>query len=155
MSAYALSINQKYPDKNPVRYVVLTNGIVFIVYPWDNELPIFYLRFEDFQRDNERWLNLRSNLSYSAFKQVSLTKNIFKFERPELSLLIKTFNDLHDLIRKKDSKGPTDAFYELSKIMFIKIREDDKIHAILKTGAFPKKEDFIFQQTGLTNKQKF
>lgn len=87
---------------------------------------------------------MRSNLSYSAFKQVSLTKNIFKFERPELSLLIKKFNDLHDLIRKKDSKGPTDAFYELSKIMFIKIREDDKIHAILKTGAVPKKEDFIF-----------
>ena len=32
VSAYALSLNQKYPDKNPVRYVAVTNGYLFIVW---------------------------------------------------------------------------------------------------------------------------
>jgi len=144
VSAYALYLNQKYSDKNPVRYTVLTNGHRLIVYPWDSEKPIFFLRFEDFEADNEKWLELRSNLSYSAFKQIALIKDIFKFERPELSTLIRTFHDCHNLIRKKDSLSPTDAFYEFSKLMFIKIRQDNKIHEILDKEQIPKKEDFIF-----------
>jgi len=144
VSAYALYLNQKYTNKNPVRYVSLTNGHQLIIYPWDSEKPIFFLRFEDIEANNEKWLELRSNLSYSAFKQVELTKDVFTFERPELSTLIRTFHDCHNLIRKKDSLSPTDAFYEFSKVMFIKIREDNKIHNILDKGQRPKKEDFIF-----------
>lgn len=144
VSSYALAINQKYADKNPVRYVILTNGFRFLVYPWDSELPVFFLRFEDFQDKDEKWLNLRSHLSYKQFKQVALTRNVFKFERPELTTLIKTFNDCHNMIRKKDSLAPTDAFYEFSKLMFIKIREDNKIHKILKKGESPRTEDFVF-----------
>ncbi len=112
VSAYALNINQKYQNKNPVRYTILTNGHKFFVYPWDSEEPIFYLRFEDFEEKNEKWLELLSNLSYSVFKQIALTKDNFKFERPELRELIYKFNNLHNLIRKKDSLSPTDAFYE-------------------------------------------
>lgn len=144
VSSYALDVNQKYPEKNPVRYTIVTNGHEFYVWPWDSEVAIFYLRFEDFQEKKEIWLELRSNLSYSAFKQVALTKDVFKFEKPELTLLIKTFNDCHNLIRKRDSLGPTDAFYELSKLMFIKIRQDNKIHKILEKGNSPSKEDFFF-----------
>jgi type I restriction enzyme M protein len=143
VSSYALYLNQKYPDKNPVRYTIVTNGYKFVVYPWDSETPLFYLEFDDFQNKNEKWLELRANISYLAFKQVGFTKNVFKFEKPELTALIKKFNDIHNLIRKKDSLSPTDAFYELSKLMFIKIKEDLRIHDILKTGA-PKKEDFVF-----------
>ena len=147
VSSYALQINQKYPDKNPIRYVIVTNAHKFIVYPWDNEIPVFYLQFEDFKDKSEKWLELRSNISYLAFKQVAFTKDIFKFEKPELTALIKKFNDIHDLIRKKDSLSPTDAFYELSKLMFIKIREDSKIHHILKNG-LPKRRISFFQLIG-------
>jgi len=143
VSSYALFLNQKYHDENPVRYAILTNGHHFIVYPWDSEQPVFYLRFEDFFENNEKMLELRSNLSYSAFKQVVLTQDVFHFERPELTTLIRSFNDTHNLIRKKDSLSPTDAFYEFCKLVFIKIREDSKIHEILKKRK-PKKSDFIF-----------
>jgi type I restriction enzyme M protein len=143
ISSYALFLNQKYHDENPVRYAVLTNGIYFIVYPWDSEQPVFYLGFEDFNENKEKWLELRSNISYSAFKQIALTQDVFHFERPELTKLIRTFNDTHNLIRKKDSLSPTDAFYEFSKLTFIKIREDSKIHEILKKRK-PKESDFIF-----------
>lgn len=139
VSAYALSLNQKYPDKNPVRYTAITNGHYFIVYPWDSDIPIFYLRFEDFDAHNEKYLELRSNLSYSAFKQIAVTKDIFRFERPELTVLIRTFNDLHNMIRKKENLSPSDAFYEFSKMMFIKIREDNKIYKLIEWESTPKK----------------
>ena len=144
VSAYALYLNQKYTDKNPVRYTILTNGHHFTVYPWDSQEPVFFLRFEDFKEKNEKMRELRSNISYDVFKQVALTQDVFKFERPELTTLIKTFNEMHNLIRKKDSLSPTDAFYEFSKIMFIKIREDNKIHDILEDDRSPKKDDFTF-----------
>lgn len=144
VSNYALSLNQKYQDKKPVRYTAITNGHYFIVYPWDSDTPVFYLRFDDFEADNEKYLELRSHLSYSAFKQIVITKDIFKFERPELTVLIRTFNDLHDMIRKKESLSPSDAFYEFSKMMFIKIREDNKIHNLIEGGKTPQKTDFIF-----------
>ncbi|MCK9405650.1 MAG: N-6 DNA methylase [Methanothrix sp.] len=143
VSSYALYLNQKYANKNPVRYVIVTNAHKFIVYPWDSETPIFYLQFEEFQERNEKWLDLRANLSYLAFNQINSTKDIFKFEKPELTALIKKFNDVHNLIRKKDSLSPTDAFYEFSKIMFIKIREDANIHKVLRERD-PAKEDFVF-----------
>jgi len=144
VSDYALSVNQKYPDKNPIRYIAVTNGNLFIVWPWDSETPIFFMKFDDFQKGNAKFLELRANLSYLMFKQVSVTKDIFLFERPELSLLIRTFNNLHDLIRKKETLSPSDAFYEFAKLMFIKIREDNKIHRLIESGNRPAKADFIF-----------
>ena len=143
VSSYALYLNQKFPDKNPVRYIIITNAHKFVVFPWDSETPVFYLQFDEFQDSNEKWRELRANLSYLAFKQVAFTKDVFKFEKPEITSLIKKFNDIHNLIRKKDSLGPTDAFYELSKIMFIKLREDAKIHRIIQSR-IPTKEDFVF-----------
>jgi len=143
VSAYALYLNQKYADKNPVRYTIVTNGNHLFVWPWDSNQPVFYLQFEDFQYDNEKYLELRSNLAYDAFKQIASTKDVFKFERPELTSLIRKFNYCHDLIRKKDSLSPTDAFYEFSKLMFIKIREDNRVHNLLKAGTIPKKTDFV------------
>lgn len=144
VSDYALSVNQKYPDKNPVRYIAVTNGHLFIVWPWDSERPIFFMKFGDFQKQSEKFLELRANLSYLMFKQISITKDVFPFERPELSLLIRTFNDLHNLIRKKETLSPSDAFYEFAKLMFIKIREDNKIHKLIESGNKPTKADFIF-----------
>ena len=144
VSAYALYLNQKYSDKNPVLYTALTNGHFFIVYPWDSDRPVFFLRFEDFADDNEKFLELRSNLSFSAFNQVAATKDIFDFYRPSLTNLVRVFNECHNLIWKKEKIGPTDAFYEFSKIMFIKIREDNKIHSIINDGKKPKLTDFVF-----------
>lgn len=143
VSSYALYLNQKFSDKNPVRYTIVTNAHRFVVYPWDSETPVFYLKFDEFQDSNEKWGELRANLSYLAFKQVAFTRDVFKFEKPEITSLIKKFNEIHNLIRKKDSLGPTDAFYELSKVMFIKLREDAKIHKIIQSR-IPIKEDFVF-----------
>lgn len=144
VSNYALHLNQEYSNENPVLYTVLTNGHFFIVYPWDTNEPIFSLRFEDFVDENEKFLELRSNLSFSAFNQVIATDNIFDFYRPNINTLIKAFSECHNLIWKKEKIGPTDAFYEFSKIVFIKIREDGKIHSIINGGENPEISDFTF-----------
>jgi len=155
VSSYALYLNQKYPDKNPVLYVCLTNGRYFIAYPWDSDRPLFFLNFEDFNDGNEKYLELRSYLSYSAFNQVEATKDVFDFYRPSLRDLIKVFNDCHNLIWKKEKISPTDAFYEFSKIMFIKIREDNKIHSIINKGKKPERKDFVFSTEWIDNQSSF
>lgn len=144
VSSYALYLNRKYSDKNPVLYTILTNGHKFVVYPWDSEQPVFYLLFEDFMDGNEKFLELRSNLSYSAFNQVAATEHVFEFHRPDINKLNDVFNECHNLIWKKEKVGPTDAFYEFCKIMFIKIREDNKIHSIIDQGNKPTLDDFVF-----------
>ena len=143
VSSYALHINQQYGD-NPVLYSTLTNGYSFIVYPWDSNQSIFYLCFEDFVDGNESFLALKSHFAYSAFNQRSATRNVFDFQRPGLKTLIKTFYDCHKLIWKKEKIGPTDAFYQFAKIMFIKIQRDAEIHSIIDKGNNLKQDDFIF-----------
>jgi len=151
VSAYALYLNQKFTDENPVIYTVVTNGYEFIVYPWDSDRPVFFLTFEEFVDGGTKFLELRSNLSFSAFNQVAATKDVFDFSRPGLTTLTRVFNDCHNVIWKKEKISPTDAFYEFSKIMFIKIREDNKIHSIINRGTKPKREDFVFSSAWIQN----
>jgi len=144
-TGYAATLNRRYPSgENPVQYAILTNGHFFTVYPWDSEIPVFHLRFEDFVEGNETFAFLRANLAYSIFNRVPVTGIAFEFYRPELTVLTKTFNKCHDLIWKKEKVGPTRAFYEFVKIIFVKMREDRKIHQKLRSGRTIMRDDFIF-----------
>ena len=58
--------------------------------------------------------------------------------------LIRVFGDCHNIIRKKEALGPTDAFYEFAKLMFIKLREDNRIAALIADGTMPQARDFNF-----------
>jgi type I restriction enzyme M protein len=154
VSGYALYLNQQYPDSNPVRYVVLTNGLQFYVYPWDSATPLMYLRFADFDRQGEKLLELRSNLSFGVFDQVKATKDVYDYRRPALGTLIATFTRCHNMIWKKEKLPPADAFYEFAKIMFVKIREDQRIHDIIDSGKKPAKEDFFFSTHWIESQNK-
>lgn len=142
---YAATLNRRYPSgENPVQYAILTNGHLFTVYPWDSEIPVFHLRFEDFIEGNETFAFLRANLAYSIFNRVPVAGMAFEFYRPELTVLTKTFSRCHNLIWKKEKVGPTRAFYEFVKIIFVKMREDRKIHQKLSSGRTITRDDFIF-----------
>jgi len=144
-TGYAGTVNRRYPSgENPVQYAILTNGYVFTVYPWDSDTPVFHLRFEDFVEGNETFAFLRTNLSYSIFNRVPVTDRAFEFYHPELTALTRTFNKCHNLVWKKEKVGPTKAFYEFVKIIFVKMREDQKIHEKLKAGDNIIRDDFIF-----------
>ena len=142
---YANAINRTFPSgSNPVKYGVLCNGHTFAVYPWDSNTPIFYLAFEELAEGNTAFSSLVSNISYGIFNDVPVEGTDFTFSRPELTTLTRTFNRCHDVIWKKEKQGPTWAFYEFVKIVFVKMREDRRIHQKIDKRELVKKADFVF-----------
>ena len=142
---YAAAVNRNFPSGvNPVKYGVLCNGHKFAVYPWDSNTPVFYLSFEELVEGNTAFASLVSNISYGIFNDVPVEGTDFAFSRPELTTLIRTFNRCHDVIWKKEKQGPTWAFYEFVKIVFVKMREDRRIHQKLDKGEPVKRADFVF-----------
>ena len=142
---YAAAVNRTFPTGvNPVKYGVLCNGHTFAVYPWDNNTPVFYLAFEELVEGNTAFASLVSNISYGIFNDVPVEGTDFAFSRPELTTLTKTFNRCHDVIWKKEKQGPTWAFYEFVKIVFVKMREDRRIHQKIDKEELVKKDDFVF-----------
>ena len=142
---YAAAVNRTYPaGVNPVKYGVLCNGHTFAVYPWDSNTPVFYLAFEELVEGNSAFESLVANIAYGIFNDVPVEGTSFAFSRPELTALTRTFNRCHDLIWKKEKQGPTWAFYEFVKIIFVKMREDRQIHQKIDDGQSVTKEDFVF-----------
>ena len=60
-AGYALQINRKYTER-PVRYYMLTNGLLTRVYVWDQEEAILSLRFGDFAVGKAKFQTLRKLL---------------------------------------------------------------------------------------------
>lgn len=144
ISGYALALNQKYGQENPVRFTMVSNGFLTLLYSWDQEKPILELTFSDFQEDNEKFVRLRGLLSYGALEVIRVTEDVFEFQRPPIDELIKDFDDCHHLIWKTEKIGPTDAFYEFAKIVFVKMREDQRIARMIAGGTKPQSTDFSF-----------
>ena len=142
---YAAAVNRTYPTGvNPVQYGVLCNGHTLAVYPWDSNTPVFYLAFQELVEGNSAFSSFVSNIAYGFFNDIPVEGTDFPFSRPDLTTLIKTFNQCHDVIWKKEKQGPTWAFYEFVKIVFVKMREDRGIHQKLEQGESLGKTDFTF-----------
>jgi type I restriction enzyme M protein len=57
-AGYSLQINRRHQAR-PLRYYMLTNGLLTRVYVWDQEEPVLSLRFGDFLNGNTRYETLR------------------------------------------------------------------------------------------------
>lgn len=79
----------------------------------------------------------------------------FEFRKPHSNDEIEAiFRACHQIIWRKDNIKPSEAFPEFAKIFFIKIYYDRKIHAMLKKGETPKKEDYIFTVDWIEKQEK-
>ena len=144
VTGYALLINQRHED-NPVRYCVVTNGWITELLEWDRDSPILVVRYQDFDSGNHLYTSLRSALSYDVFNQIEAVKNVRDgYHRPTIGATILAFERAHDEIRKREKIGPTKAFYELAKLMFVKLRQDQNIQAIIEGGSRPTTDNFYF-----------
>ncbi len=147
VSGYALELNKRFKGENPVRFAVLTNGKSLKVYNWDEEEAIVKLSFEDFSRGNEEFKRLIDLLSAENIEKRSgkneLSIEIF-LSRPSVEEVKASFNKCHNIIWKKEKISPTDAFYEFSKIIFVKLNEDKRIRNIIDKKQTPKRSDFKF-----------
>ena len=144
VTGYALLINQRHED-NPIRYCVVSNGLVTELLEWDREQPVMVLRFQDFDSGNALFTALRSTTAYEVFNQQQAVKAIRPdYQRPTIGEVIAAFGDAHQIIWKKEKIGPTKAFYELAKLLFVKLRQDRRIHELIGSGKSPRADDFYF-----------
>ncbi len=158
-SGYSLSLNQKFENENPVEYFILTNGFIFKLFRWDNEKPILTLKFEDFEKGNSKLEKLRNIISLKVLskrkQEIQSMDQEFEFRKPYSNDEIEAiFRACHQIIWRKDNIKPSEAFPEFAKIFFIKIYYDRKIHAMIKKGEKPKKEDYVFTVDWIEKQEK-
>jgi type I restriction enzyme M protein len=142
---YAREINGDYTESNPIKYCIGSNGLITKVCNWDENNPFLTIHFNDFQFGNKKYNQLVTILSYKEInKKEKESKAEFEFRKPDLKEINGIFKSCHNLIWKKEKIGPKDAFYEFSKIMFVKLNEDKNIKKKRDDGDKIKKEDFYF-----------
>lgn len=143
---YATSVNRGFVGKNPIQYVVATNGIKTKLAKVDENRVILELNFEEFDDNDKNYTKLKEIISFDSFKKADQIdkKGIFEFRTPHLSELRGVFKQAHDLIRRKQKIGPKKAFYEFTKLLFVKMNEDKKIQEKLKKQENISNSDFKF-----------
>jgi len=127
-SGYSLALNQTYKGKNPIKYFILSNGLITKLYNWDEEEPILTIKFEEFKEKNPKYIKLLKLISYNKINQVEKKEEGYKFDKVEKNEVEGVFRACHNLIWKKEAISPSDAFYEFSKLFFIKLKQDKDIH---------------------------
>ena len=145
---YAAVINREYKGKNPIQYCMGTNAIVTKLCKWDENKPLIVLKLEDFERANEKYKQLRGSISYIALKRkvnkLLMEKPKFEFRKPGIAELKGIFTACHNLIWRKQKIAPAEAFYEFSKVLFVKLNEDKRIHKRSKGNESLPPKDFTF-----------
>lgn len=143
---YATVVNRGFIGKNPIRYVLATNGIKTKLAKVDENKVLLDLNFEDFANGNEKYKKLQEYISLEASKKSpAITKEeVFEFRTPDLAELKGVFKQAHDLIRRKQKIGPKKAFYEFTKLLFVKMNEDKKIEDKFDAKESVSIDDFNF-----------
>lgn len=136
-AGYAHGLNQKFSGENPCQYHAVTNGYKFTVWRWDEATPVLSLAFENFIDDDPKFLALRALLGATAarkgWRQPTLAT--VRLEKPSVEEVRRLFNSCHQLIWKAEKMNPQPAFVEFTKIMFVKLLEDRKLHEDSSIGA--------------------
>jgi type I restriction enzyme M protein len=151
VTGYALLINQRFSD-NPVRYCVVSNGLTTEVLKWDFNTPLLTISFNNFDPGNNTFADLRATLAYASFNQERAVQGVRPtYRRPTTDEVVDAFKAAHDVIRNKEKSAPTEAFYELAKLLFVKLRQDRQIHELIATSQIPRPEDFYFTVDWINN----
>jgi len=146
---YASIIRRQIKKPKPEQFCIGINGAKCIVKHYDSNDTLFELDFNDFKDSEPRFEKFKKAMSFETlntdFKKAYETDDDeFEFIKPNVGEINGIFRACHNLIWKKDKIKPTEAFYEFSKLFFIKLYYDRKIHELIKKGQKPKKPDFIF-----------
>ena len=155
-SSYCLEINKHY-EYNPITFFILSNGLKTSVYKWDEKKPVLKLSFDDFVDSSmlfsafEKLLNRKRVKQQINEQRNNLENKLFIFEKITLEQLFIKFQRLHQEIWKNEKKGPSAAFVELLKIIFVKIQKDKELHEKLGKSLKPKYKDVVFSTNWIAN----
>lgn len=126
-AGYCLLLNQTFKGENPLQFFILSNGLITKVFKWDESKPIMTLKFEDFIDKSPKYIKLKELLEISKLSNL-VKEEVFKFDKASPQEIDGIFRACHNLIWKKETISPTDAFYEFCKLFFIKLKQDKDLH---------------------------
>ena len=117
------------------------------------EEEILTLNFNDFENKNIDFLELKKLISSDKILQKKETN--FKFEKISIPEIEGLFSACHNYIWKKSGYDPIKAFYEFSKLFFIKVRLDKRINEVYLSKGIPiseiPKNEFKFSVDWINN----
>lgn len=133
-AGYSLLINRKYEDR-PLRFYMLTNGLLTRVYKWDQEEAVLSLRFSDFKAGNTKYKALVDLLAATGVRAwmpptTSPTGGGgggHALLRPTMDAVKRVFSRCHQIIWKAEKLSPQAAFLEFAKLLFVKLWEDRRL----------------------------
>jgi type I restriction enzyme M protein len=130
-AGYALQINRRLREK-PLRYYLITNGLLTRVYIWDQDEAILSLRFSDFTPENHKFQTLVRLLSAESARrgwvdEATTPATGHRLIRPDMDTVKRAFAGCHRIIWKAEKMGKQGAFVEFAKILFVKLWEDRKL----------------------------
>ncbi len=126
---YASEIRRDLDPPKPEQYCLGINGARLVLTHYDSNAVIADLWFEDFEDDNAKYQGLKEKTSQDVLKEAfKVETSDFEFTKPPTDEALKSlFEACHKLIWKTEKRGPSSAFYEFTKLMFIKMNEDRKL----------------------------
>lgn len=148
---YALMLNRSDNTK-PLEYFILSNGLKTALFKWDSDKPLMELDFSDFQPGNENFKKFSSYIE--DIKKSKKTVHSLKLMKLPVNDLKELFQKCHDKIWKKEKIGPTKAFYEFSKMIFVKMKEDRKIIDRINRNETLTQDDLIFSVNWIERNEK-
>lgn len=128
---YCMMLNGEHINGNPVKYFVLSNGIVTRLYQFDINDPLIELRFGDFEAGNVGFVDFSSRLCPASFgaRQVAqaISRDVHRLEKRPLEDVDSAFSWCHQHIYTKDNISQAAGFTEFVKVISLKLLSDRRI----------------------------
>jgi type I restriction enzyme M protein len=126
---YTAVIRRALDEPKPVQHCIGCNGVRTIIKHYDSNKTEQDLQFSDFQDGKPKFESFKTTFSRSALsKSVFSGSEPFEFHKPpKMSEVTGIFEACHDIIRRRDAIGQEGAFYEFTKVMFVKLNEDKRL----------------------------
>ncbi|MBN1468546.1 MAG: N-6 DNA methylase [Fusobacteriaceae bacterium] len=145
---YTSILRRNLKKPKPEQYCIGSNGKEFIVKEYESDDIKIKLDFEDFNDDNDKYKKLKQLLSKEKiegfYKSGQKFEEGFEFKRPPRKEVNGIFRACHNLIWKKEKKKPTEAFYEFSKLFFVKLYYDRQLNKLFKEKGKLEPKDVFF-----------
>lgn len=125
---YTSILRRKLQKPKPEQFCIGCNGMRTIVVHYEGDTPQHDMVFGDFVDGNPKYEAMKIDLNrIERSKAIIASIEPFEFKKLDPKEIPKIFEKCHTLIWRKEVSSPAFAFYEFSKIMFIKLNEDKKL----------------------------
>lgn len=145
---YASVMRRTLSKPKPDQFCMGSNGHVSLFKHHDSNETFLELLFEEFRDVDPKFTKLKSTLAreplQAATKRLLAQSDPWIPVRASVEEIKAVFDKCHNHIWKRESLLPTAAFYEFTKLIFLKLREDERLHRMLDTRKEIRLKDLYF-----------